>query len=131
IMGTAVSVLVLAMSSLVVDTQEGRGHSIADTAAHDLGEAIQAKVPFTTKLSGAARAASGAPAPTSVVHASGSHTHPSSTAPHGDHWRGRLLEPGRKHLHLAGRRVNVHKQLPGKQQRRHRLSRRFDASAAM
>jgi prepilin-type N-terminal cleavage/methylation domain-containing protein len=80
IMGTAVSVLVLAMSSLVVDTQEGRGHSIADTAAHDLGEAIQAKVSFTTKLL-AAIAATGTPSTISVVDASGFQTTPSATAP--------------------------------------------------
>jgi prepilin-type N-terminal cleavage/methylation domain-containing protein len=54
IMGVAVSALVLALSSLVVASQEGRGHSVSDTAAHSLAEAIQQKVSFTTKVTTAA-----------------------------------------------------------------------------
>lgn len=53
IMGLAVSVLVLAMSSLVVATEEHRGHSISDTAVRDFSEAMQQKASFTTTLSSA------------------------------------------------------------------------------
>ena len=43
IMGIAVSVLVLAMSSLVVASQEQRGHAISDSDVRDFAEAIQQK----------------------------------------------------------------------------------------
>jgi prepilin-type N-terminal cleavage/methylation domain-containing protein len=50
IMGVSISVLVLAMSSLVVATQEHRGHAVSDSTARDFSEAMQQKVSWTTTL---------------------------------------------------------------------------------
>lgn len=50
IMGVAISVLVLAMSSLVVATEEHRGHAVSDTAVRDFSEAMQQKVSWVTSI---------------------------------------------------------------------------------
>ena len=50
ILGLSVSVLVLAMSSLVVASQEHRGHAVSDTAARDFAEAMQQKWSFVSKI---------------------------------------------------------------------------------
>src|SRR5207302_359992 len=59
IIGITVSVMVLAMSTLVVATEEQRGHAVSDNNARSFAEAMQQKVSFKTTLT-AAVSASGA-----------------------------------------------------------------------
>jgi prepilin-type N-terminal cleavage/methylation domain-containing protein len=56
IMGVAVIVLVVAMSTVVTATSQHRGHAIEETLARNYGEAIQQKADFRTKLTSAVSA---------------------------------------------------------------------------
>ena len=80
IMGTAVSVLVVAMGSLTAASQQSKASAVAENLTHNFAEAIQNKVSYTTTLSASLTAAA-TPATITVADASGFASTPTASRP--------------------------------------------------
>ena len=82
IIGSAVSVLVVAMGSLTVASQQLKASAVAADATHTFAAAIQSKVSYTTTLNlGSKLLASDAPSSLTVSDASGFKSSPTTQAP--------------------------------------------------
>lgn len=82
IMGTAISVLVVAMGSLTVASQQAKGSAVAEGLSHTFAEAIQDKVSYTTTLAAPGGLSAGAtPSTITVSDAGGFKSTPTTARP--------------------------------------------------